>query len=238
MTANYEIAPPETAIDVIILSNTKDLNLYGLTQRTINTLRFSEDVTFNINVIESCSKYLDNGFVYNNCNVITPNEEFAYNKFLNYGLAQCKNDWVVIANNDLIFTKHWLSKLLTYNKNNPDVLSLSPWEPIWHIKRNLNIDVPAYIGYRTSFEITGWCLLIHKSVIIKCNLFDPDFKFWYQDNDYSLTLQKYNIKHALVTSSRVYHMVSGSHHLLSNNDKYNMTDGQLNVLRKKWGNMV
>lgn len=225
-------------IDVIILSNTKDLSLYGLTQRTINTLRFSEDIKFNINIVESNDKYLTDGFVYHDCNVITPNEEFGYNKFLNHGLKYCKNDWVIIANNDLIFTKHWLSRLLSYNNDNPDVLSLSPWEPIWHVKRNMNPDVTAHIGYRTSFEITGWCLLIHKKVIEQCGLFDPDFKFWYQDNDYSLTLQKHNIKHALVTASRVYHMVSGSHHLISQPDKHIMTDGQLQVLRKKWGDSV
>jgi GT2 family glycosyltransferase len=222
-------------IDVIILSNTKDLTLYGLTQRTINTLRFSENINFDIKIIESNKKYLEQGFVYDSCKVIIPNEEFGYNKFLNYGLKECQNDWVVVANNDLIFTKNWLTKLLEYNKNNQEVLSLSPWEPTWHVKRGMNGNIPAHIGYRTSFEITGWCLLIHKSVIDKCSLFDPQFMFWYQDNDYGLTLQKHNIKHALVTSSRVYHMVSGSHHLLEDKNKFNMTDGQLEILRKKWG---
>ena len=225
-------------IDVIILANTKDLQLYGMTQRAINTLLLSEkDHTFNIIIVESNVNILNEGFVYHNCNVIIPNEEFGYNKFLNHGLKHCKTDWVIIANNDLIFTQHWFTKLMAYNSKNPDVLSLSPWEPNWHEKRGMSDKQEAYVGYRTSFEITGWCLVMHKDVISKCELFDPRFKFWYQDNDYTMTLQKYNIKHALITKSRVYHMVSGSHHLLNNN-RHKMTDGQLDILKEKWGNNV
>lgn len=225
-------------IDVIILSNTKTMELYGMTQRTINTLRWSEpNIQFNINLVESNPNLYDDGCIYDHCNVIIPKEEFGYNKFLNMGLPYCKSDWVIVANNDLIFTQNWLSKLLLFQSNRPDITSLSPWEPNWHITRGLDINKDCYIGYRTSFEITGWCLVIHKSVIQKCNLFDSNFKFWYQDNDYALTLQKYNIKHALVVNSRVYHMVSASHHLLPQENKHHMTDGQLDILRKKWGNV-
>ena len=223
-------------VDVIMLANTKDVSLYGVTQRAINTLQWSEkEYKFNINIVESNKKLLDDGFVYYNCNVIIPDEEFGYNKFLNHGLKFCTSDWIIVANNDLIFTQNWFSNLMEYQTKNPDVLSLSPWEPNWHLKLGMTTDQEAHLGYHTSYEITGWCLVMHKEVIVRCSLFDPKFKFWYQDNDYALTLQKYKVKHALVVNSRVYHMVSGSHHLLEKNNKYNMTDGQLQVLQTKWG---
>jgi len=79
---------------------------------------------------------------------------------------------------------------------------------------------------------------MHKDVITQCNLFDPRFEFWYQDNDYALTIEKAGIKHALVTDSRVYHDVSGSHDLLTTDNTHNMTNGQLQVLKDKWGDKI
>jgi GT2 family glycosyltransferase len=96
-------------------------------------------------------------------------------------------------------------------------------------------DVEYYAGYRTSFEITGWCLVIHNSVIKQCNLFDERFKFWYQDNDYAETLKHANVPHALVTGSRVYHEISRSYDVLSSEQLHEMTNAQLNVFNKKWG---
>ena len=194
--------------DIIILSNTKNVELYGNTQRTLNTLKWSEtEHHFTPIIVETNKNYLDQGFIYDE-NVIIPNEKFGYNKFLNYGLKESNSEWVIVANNDLIFTKKWFTKLMDFHKVNTDCLSLSPWEPNWHIEHGLSINQPVYFGYRTSFEITGWCLVIHRSVIQKCGLFDSQFEYWYQDNDYALTLQKFGIKHALITNSRVYHMIS------------------------------
>ena len=221
-------------VDVIILSNTKDLSLYGLTQRTINTLRLSEqDYNFDIKVVETNAELLKDGFVYQGCNVVVPNVEFNYNKFLNDGLKHCSNDWIAVCNNDLIFTQHWFSNLMKFHQQHPDVKSLAPYEPNWHIKRGMSADAEVYYGYRTSFEITGWCLIVHRDVITTCDLFDENFAFWYQDNDYAETIKHHQFKHALVCNSRVYHMVSGSHHLLEDN-KHRMTNGQRDVFVNKW----
>lgn len=224
--------------DIIILSNSKTIEEYGLTQRAINSLRLSENFKFNEVIVETNTKYLQEGFVYQGSNVTTPGEDFNYNRFLNIGLNYCKSDWVIISNNDVIFTEKWFTKIMDFSKQNPEFLSFSPWEPNWHKKRGMLLDRDYYEGYRTSFEITGWCIVMHRSVIERCNLFDENFKFWYQDNDYALTLQHNKIKHALVTSSKVYHSVSGSHHLLDSKDKPFMTDGQIDVLRKKWGDKI
>jgi GT2 family glycosyltransferase len=222
-------------VDVIILSNTKDLSLYGLTQRTINTLRLSETTyKFDIKIVETNSELLKEGFVYHNCDVIAPKIEFNYNKFLNEGLKHCTNDWIVLCNNDLIFTQNWFSNLMNFQHQHPDIKSLSPFEPIWHVKRGLSADTEVYYGYRTSYEITGWCLVVHRDVIHACELFDENFAFWYQDNDYAETIKSNNFKHALVCNSRVYHVVSGSHHLLENHKKYMMTEGQYNNFNNKW----
>lgn len=226
-------------ITCVFLANTADLNLYGMTQRAINTLRFSQPNTqFDIRVVETNKDYLDQGFVYDGCSVITPGEKFNYNRFLNFGKKDFQTEWLVVANNDVIFTKDWLTRLAEAKRKHPEVYSFSPWEPDWHKKRGMTPTSDVFFGYRTSYEITGWCLVMHRSVVEKCQLFDEAFKFWYQDNDYALSLQRADIKHALVTNSRVYHMVSGSHHLLTNENKHEMTDGQVAGLHNKWGKNV
>ena len=66
------------------------------------------------------------------------------------------------------------------------------------------------------------------------NNFDEQFKFWYQDNDYAFTLQKFGFKHALITKSKVKHLLSKSHNLIDRKEKYNMTDGLITNLQNKW----
>jgi len=223
-----------------MLANTTDITKYGMTCRAINTLDWSDDTfDFNITIVESNKKHLEQGFVYHT-KTIVPDDKFGYNKYLNHGLNSIQNlsEWVIITNNDVIFTLNWFTNLMNVSEQRPDILSFSPWEPNWHKKRGMTPDKLINEGYRTSFEITGWCLVMHRDVIYDCKLFDPAFEFWYQDNDYALTLQKHNIKHALISNSRVYHMVSGSHDTLPNENKHHMTDGQVNVLYNKWGTNV
>jgi len=220
--------------DIIFLSNTKDIHHYGLTTRAINTLRSSEDYSFNEIIVETNTDYLKRGYVYHGSTVITPNEEFNYNRFLNIGLKYTKSDWIIIANNDVIFTSGWYTKLMDFHNSNSKFLSLSPYEPNWHIKKGMPNSVPYYAGYKTSYEIAGWCIVMHRSVVEQCNLFDERFKFWYQDNDYAETIQHEKIPHALITSSRVYHDISKSYDTLSPEKLHEMTHVQHQIFIQKW----
>lgn len=222
--------------DIIILSNSKTIEKYGLTQRAINSLRLSENFKFNEIIIETNTKYLQQGFIYQGSTVITPNEEFNYNRFLNIGLNYCKSDWIIISNNDVIFTEKWFTKIMNFSKQHPEFLSFSPWEPNWHKVRGMVPDRECYEGYRTSYEVTGWCIVLHRSILEKCKLFDEDFKFWYQDNDYAASLEHYGVRHGLIVNSRVYHDVSKSLDLLAKEKLHDMTDGQHQVFCNKWGN--
>tara|TARA_R110000772_G_scaffold243554_1_gene356463 strand:- start:1870 stop:2592 length:723 start_codon:yes stop_codon:yes gene_type:complete len=237
--------------NVILLSNTSDIEKYGLTCRAINTLQSTahKGYSFNIVVVESNKAALDKGFLYpSSVAVVTPEEDFSYNKYLNHGLAYFEisddlgnvpGEWTIVANNDVIFTDNWFNTMMEFHNAFPEYKSLCPFEPNWHPKRDLpGTEARSYVGYRTSYEIAGWCIAIHKDVIKQCDLFDERFDFWYQDNDYALTIEAAGIKHALVVDSRVYHDVSGSHDLLTDKNKHDMTDGQYKVLKSKWGDKI
>ena len=77
-------------------------------------------------------------------------------------------------------------------------------------------------------------ILVHKSVIEKIGGFDEQFTFWYQDNDYANSLIQNGIKHALITNSKVTHLLSRSHGLIEQEKKYEMTDGLGVKFMNKW----
>ena len=106
----------------------------------------------------------------------------------------------------------------------------------WHRHVLFNKNIPVHYGYRTSYEIAGWSILVKRKILNDIGGFDENFKFWYQDNDYALTLQKNKIKHALITKSKVTHLLSKSHNLIEPNKKFEMTDGMGINYNNKWLN--
>jgi len=209
-------------IDVICLTNTNDQYFYDLTNTTLDTLLSTEgDYNFNIKLIESNKK---SEFKYNQPNLVTiiPKEEFHYNRFLNIGLKECNGEWVLIINNDLVFTKDWLNNIMSEHRLNPDIVSFSPFEPNFAEYHNPSLykEGNVYVGYTTKVELLGWCILVKKSVLDTIGNFDERFNFWCQDDDYGLTLKKHNFKHAIIKDSIVYHVESQSYTLIKKEDLY------------------
>jgi autotransporter strand-loop-strand O-heptosyltransferase len=224
-------------IDVICLTNTVNDSFYGLTKKTIETLLSSNgEHNFNIKLLES-NKNCEFIYDYPNLKIVTPNEKFNYNKFLNIGLTYCTSEWVLIINNDLIFTEDWLNNIEKEYLNNPTIKSFSPYEPDFaqaqypHLYKNDNV----FFGYTPCLELQGWCILVKKDVLDLIDGFDERFSFHYQDDDYGQTLKKYNITHALVKDSIVYHLGSQSHKLLSQKELYYKTTHLSKEFEKKWG---
>lgn len=224
-------------IDVIILSFTKDLQYYGLTQRAINSLKaLNKQYNFNIIIVETNKSLYDAGFVYDSCEVIIPNEQFNYNRFLNIGLEKCKNNYVLISNNDVIFTQNSISEMI-HAADISDSGSVSPREPNWFQQQEFNNVKSDFVeGYEIGKHLTGWCLLIKKETLDTLGKFDESFKFWYQDNDYAECLKRNNIKHIIALKSRVYHVNNSSHSLVSFDKLHELTHGLEKTFKEKYGN--
>ena len=221
-------------VDVIILSYTKDDTYYDMTKKCIESILNSEDEhTFNIIVMESdkSGKYV---YDYEQVNTIIPNEDFNYNRFLNIGLEHCNNEWILISNNDTEYQSKWFTEMYKEWEKDNEILSMSPFCPIWEKHKGFTGGEAVFPGYRVTYEITGWSILMNKKVVEVMGKFDEDFVFSYQDDDYSMTLQKHNIKHALIRNSVVIHRVSRSHDLVDDKKKFDMTHGQANTFFNKW----
>lgn len=223
-------------IDVIMLTNTNNDFFYEMTKETIDSLINSEtEHIFNIILIESNneSEYVYN---YNNLQLVKSNlSEFNYNTSLNIGLSYSTNHWVIFSNNDIIYTKGWLSEILKTNEfKMNELVSFSPYNPN-SVKNDKIIEgQTVYMGYRAYFEVCGWCILTNKSVLEKIGgKFDETFPFWYQDNDYAILLNRQGIPHFLVTTAIAYHKEGQSHKLLGEKEN-DMTHNMVHTFINKW----
>ena len=196
-------------IDIVFLSYSKNDYLKSLTIQSIETLLKSEDpskIHFNIVVIESNKTLAP--YQFENSITIYPNEEFGFHRYLNIGIKATSNPYICLCNNDLIFHEGWASEILNAMDNEETILSVSPFCPITHTRSGFKKDIGLVEGYETLFS--GWCFFVKRSIFDIIGLLDENFIFWYADHDYLRTIQKYNIKNYLLTSSFVTHISSAT----------------------------
>ena len=104
-------------VDVVIISYAKNEKLHNETLKGLTTLIDSEDsnvINFNIIIVESNKDISYDTFNSKGHSIKTiyTNKPFGYHTYLNLGLEYAKNEWSVLCNNDLIFTKGWASNII------------------------------------------------------------------------------------------------------------------------------
>lgn len=225
-------------VDIIILSNCLDEDIYNMNQKCISSLIESENKhKFNIFIIESNKsfnkKYHHTGA---NLEIIIPDEPFNYNRFLNIGLQKSTSDLICFSNNDLIFQPNWFSEILNASNNNNNILSFCPinikskWTPLSEYEKK-----SYYLGYRIRREFVGWCYVFKKEIFDTIIQFDEKFSFYFQDDDLALTLQKYNISHALVPKSKIIHLGGKTSSKISTFNYKTRVVEDRKVFHNKWG---
>ena len=217
-------------IDVIILSYATNADIVKMNNACIDSIINSSDIhTFNIILVETSSSE----FKYSQpITLVQPNVEFGYNKYLNIGISYCKNDWILISNNDVLYDEHFIEYMMKAHEKDNQLLSMSCIDDHWIFQHNFNRKIPVHYGNRLKYELVGSSLLIHKKVLETIGPFDENYTFWYQDDDYVCNLNKYNIKHALISGSRVHHLTSKSNTLVK--DWHNMVVTSEQYFRNKW----
>lgn len=202
-------------VDIVILSYAKTDELKRVTLNGVESLFASEDpaeVQFEVFVIES-NKGMQ-PYQYPGTTTIYPDVPFGFNKYLNIGINASDSDYVCLNNNDLIYHKNWATEILKAMQADSNLLSATTYCPLYHkdkFEQNSG-NVEGYIGV-----LMGWCIFVKREIFDIIGQLDEKFVFWYCDNDYCLTLQKYHVKNELITSSLVTHL--GSESLKATADK-------------------
>ncbi len=229
-------------LDIIMLSNTINYDIYRMTQNALRTLKDSnESENFNIILVES-NKDLD--LVYEDADhVLKPGIPFNYNTFLNIASEHCTGDYTCIVNNDVNFYKDWWTKMeAAMIKHNLDTASpRSPTEqtgivPFAEIKHRFTPESMVRIGFDLIIHFCGWCWVMKKEVRDWIFPLDEQFSFFFQDNDIIMRLKEKGCKHGLVAASKVDHYGQKSHGTFKSEDEWkkNTFDLEKNF-REKWG---
>lgn len=199
-------------IDVIIPSRTT-IKTKHLLSGCINSLFASEkEIFFNVVIIESAEE-LNQKYFGESLRIRYPDEKFVYNKALNIGINATNSEWIVLANNDLIFNAGWFSRILdVYNDYCGEYKSFSPWNNMysWHESIYGTTNLKMIPGYSVCRELCGWCIVCRREIFDIINL-SEEVDFWYSDNIYGDALIMAGIKHALVVNSKVDHITSQTH---------------------------
>jgi len=195
----------QITVDIVIPSKTIP-SIYLLLEKCISSLRQSEQgIKFNVIVVESGPDFVCKG---QDITIAYDRDEFNYNHALNQGLEKCSSDWVILANNDLIFHKNFMMEIMAANALYPEIKSFSPWNSMYNWHENLFPNPEKIeIGYRICHEVAGWCIIARREIFDVIRLSEA-VSFWYSDNIYADALIENNILHALARDSKVDHMVS------------------------------
>lgn len=185
--------------DLVMVVASKDAELVRMTQTAINSCVAEGDV--NVIIVETHKVHK-----YEHANtIIEYNEPFCYNRCLNYGIKEGKNDIVILANNDLYFEKGWStigSTMMTNDYLSASALSTDPRQ------RSFKRGDYAYEGYIVGYHLTGWCIFAQRKLFDIIGKIDERVNFWYSDNLYAEQLKAKKISHALICNVTVLHYTS------------------------------
>ena len=215
-------------IDVLILSNAKDVQCMNITLNALISLRNAKNVTpFNIVVIEQ-----QKNITYDGVKTLHYDFKFHYHKCLNYAISKTKNKHIVMCNNDLEFEDYWADKLMI--AFGMGYRSLSPY-----CRRSHKVDSGdhLYEGYIVGVHILGSCIAVERNVIKEIGGLNEDVEFWYSDNIYGEQIKKAKVKHALVCNSFVTHTASSTLNTVANMERRRITGGQKKKYQKALKNL-
>jgi GT2 family glycosyltransferase len=223
----------QVKIDIVILSYAKTDDLKEITIRCLDSLLNSENpaqIAFNILIIES-NKTLS-PYQYPNTTTIYPETSFGYHKYMNIGIAATGNPYICLCNNDLIFHTNWAINILKAMKNDPLLLSATPYCPNFHKSEGFDENGPSLEGYFG--VLIGWCIFVKREIFDIIGPLDEKLIFWYCDADYCKTLIKYGVKNCLIPASKVTHLGSESLKTLDSKENQRLTQMPRFYYSYKW----
>ena len=226
--------------DVIILSLAVDDDTFKVTKNCVDSYINTADELINkIFVIETNTNF-NKCYNQSKVQVIKPNKQFNYNEFYNIGLSNCESEFVIGPNNDLLIQPNCLQTLLKEFQANEHISSMSPIDRSWHrhTKTYLPTDNKLYYGYEVSLHMFGCLFACRRSVFNKIGYLDETFYFFYQDNDYVMSLERCNLLHGVHTGASIKHQSGQSNKYAEDRLKYtskNMHEQGV-LLNDKWQN--
>ena len=207
-------------VDVVILSKAAVPELGRMTQTAIDTcLAGANSLPVNIIVVEQGQ------WTYRHAAVIRPDGDFNYNAFANLGAGRGTAEWIMVANNDLIFRDGWLHALLA--ANHPVVSPKCPRDP-----RQAGF-VENTTGFFTARHFSGWCYMMRRELWRRIGGLDDCVDFWCSDDVVIEQVRAAGVAPMLVPASLVEHLQSVTLRTRPNHDE--LTWRNIAIFNRKYG---
>lgn len=219
-------------ISVVMLAKSATNKHKVMTANAINSLRASTNAEIEIHLVESGepTPYVAN------CHQLPG--EFGYNKAMNFGFQKASDsglgEYVILANNDLVFINGWLEEIVRFmDKYKMD--SACPFNPGWPQHEAFHVSHPGWEvvdDWAVGAGYCGWLIVLTKKAALELFPFPEEIEFWCADNFAAHKQMKLGHVHGLVMSSRVKHLTSSSHDLIPYDKHHRWTHGQAEILGK------
>lgn len=200
------------AVDVFMLTNTKNIEYFNITKDAILSLKLSEStVGFNVFLIEgNLESEFDELYKGLGCSLISFNDNFGFSKAMNYALRHGKNKYALLTNNDVKFTKDWFDEI-SKHLDLEDVAVWSTNDP--NLNFNTECQSEVIEGYKPTVVHSGWCYLIDTHKLGSNRFLSEEFDVWFMDDDFCMRLQNLGLKQVWCRKSIVYHLNGSSNEM-------------------------
>lgn len=210
-------------VDVIMLSKAENIRDRRMTQQAIDTcFNASNGLAVNIIVMENGSQ----SGPYNRATTIPKPGKFNYNEFANIGASLGTAEWIMVANNDLVFNDGWLHHLIAAGH---DVVS--PHEPTDMRQKGI---IKNETGDQCGRHFSGWCFMIKRKLWEDIGKFDTDVSFWCSDDVVIEQVIAKGVHPMLVKDSIVEHRPSTTVSAMPSADQQNLKWGNVYIYNKKY----
>lgn len=219
-------------INAVMLSYSKDAEIYAMTRDAIRSLKADADVFL---VLVETNDKLESEPWYTEpyaADRVVFKPDFKFNQSLAFGRSFCAikpDGYFLVLNNDIVVFPGAIAAMVEQLKQNAPFDCVSAKSYITEVQKPLAGIVEGYHAGRT---FSGWAWMCRESIFAEVPFgfyFPAKFCFWYQDNYFLDMLNLHRKRHALVCDARIDHLESRSHRLLSNPQE--MTYGQERVYR-------
>ena len=150
-----------------------------------------------------------------NIRTIRNDETVGYTKSVNQGIALAHGDYIVIANNDVVFTPNWAEKMIAHFEQNAKLGVLGPTTNKVAGGQNIDCNEEGII-FQYSDHLVFFCVMIKKELFDSIGTLDEKFSPGGQEyTDFCIRTRKNNLKVGIARDVFIYHYGS-----LSFRDKF------------------
>ena len=161
---------------------------------------------------------------YDNVVLVRNEENQGYAYGCNQGLAAANGDYLVLLNNDVVVTPHWLSDQIALFTGHPEIGLVGPRTnesagpqlvPAEQVHYSGHDELPAFserwsrsqaLNFTYTDPLTGLCMVLQRSLVRKIGGLDTSF--WLgnlEDNDFCIRIARAGYKMALAHDVFVHH---------------------------------